>query len=82
MSAFSARLLLTFARVWHGLEQLGRRVRQRLRRQRKQLRAEARQLGLQLLDVLDDLPFVPTLHSIRPVANQYYGHGAFMGAAP
>lgn len=82
MSAFSSRIFLTFARAWHGLEQLGRRVRQRLRRQQKQLRAEARQLGLQLLDAIDDLPFVPTLVRIRPVANQYYGHGAFMGAAP
>ncbi len=35
-----------------------------------------------LLELVDDLPFVGRLLAIRPVTNQVYGHGAFMGAAP
>ncbi len=80
--SLSSRLFLAFARAWQALEQLGRQIRQRLRRRQREIEAGARQLGLQLLDAIDDLPFVPTLVSIPPVANQYYGHGAFMGAAP
>lgn len=68
--------------MWNTLEHVVGRTRLRLRRQQRKIEAGARQLGLQLLDVIDDLPFVPTLVPIRPVHNQYYGHGAFMGAAP
>lgn len=77
-----SRLARAFGHLWNTLEHLLQRLRQRLRRQQRKIEAEARQIGLQLLDVIDDLPFVPTLVPIRPVANQYYGHGAFMGAAP
>lgn len=37
---------------------------------------------LDLWDKVDDLPFVPSFLKIIPVRNQFYGHGAFMGAAP
>jgi len=82
MPTLLARAARTLAGAWNALEHLLARLRRRLRRQQRQLEAEARQLGLQLLDVIDDLPFVPTLVPIRPVHNQFYGHGAFMGAAP
>ena len=82
MPSVGSRVLRAVAQVWNFLEHLAQRARRRLRRQQRRIEAEARQLGIELLDVIDDLPFVPTLVPIRPVANQYYGHGAFMGAAP
>ena len=72
------RLLLRLAHFWDSLELLFRRA----ERETKEVEAEVRQLGLDLLDKVDDLPFVPQLVPVPPLTNQYYGHGAFMGAAP
>ncbi len=72
------RLLLRIARLWDSLELLFRRA----ERETREVEAEVRQLGLDLLDKVDDLPFVPQLVPMPPLTNQYYGHGAFMGAAP
>lgn len=71
------RLLLRLAHFWDSLELLFRRA----ERETKEVEAEVRQLGLDLLDKVDDLPFIPQLVPVPPLTNQYYGHGAFMGAA-
>lgn len=44
--------------------------------------AEVREAGERLLDLVDDLPLIGHLLRFSPVRNQFYGHGAFMGAAP
>lgn len=44
--------------------------------------AEVREAGEKLLDLVDDLPLVGRFLRFPPVRNQFYGHGAFMGAAP
>jgi hypothetical protein len=45
-----------------------------------------RQLGqefkAELWDLVDDLPFLARLRPMEPIRNQFYGHGAFMGAGP
>jgi hypothetical protein len=83
------RFLTWFGRMWGKVESGWGALRARLRRRRRQLRAEARilsaevlQLGVQIWDRVDDLPFVPSSFKLRPIRTQYYGHGAFMGAAP
>lgn len=48
----------------------------------RELGAGVAEVGRELWDRVDDLPFVPTFLKIIPVRNQFYGHGAFMGAAP
>lgn len=40
------------------------------------------QILAKLLDLVDDVPLVGRFLAIRPIRNQVYGHGAFMGAAP
>jgi hypothetical protein len=76
--AFLLRSLRALAALWDATEALFRRAERRTRA----IEAEVRQLGLDLLDQVDDLPFVPTLVQLPPITNQFYAHGAFMGAAP
>jgi len=83
------RFLTWWGRVWGRVEARWERIMARVQRRKRQLRAEARilsaevvQLGAQLWDKVDDLPFVPSSFKLRPIRTQYYGHGAFMGAAP
>ena len=83
------RFLTWWGRVWGRVEARWGALMARLRGRRRQLRAEARilsaevrQLGVQLWDRVDDLPFVPSSFKLTPIRTQYYGHGAFMGAAP
>lgn len=83
------KLLDWFGRRWARLEAWWGALLGRLRRRRRQLRAEARligaevlQLGAQIWDRVDDLPFVPERFRLTPIRTQFYGHGAFMGAAP
>jgi hypothetical protein len=75
--------------VWGRIERARRLVRSRLRRRRAQLEAEARligaevrQIGAQLWSRVDDLPLLPASFKFSPIRTQFYGHGAFMGAAP
>jgi len=84
-----SRLADLVGRWWGRLEDGLRRAWRLIRRRQARLEAEARllaaeaaQLGVRIWDAVDDLPFVPSLQRISPVHNQFYGHGAFMGAAP
>jgi hypothetical protein len=88
MSLWS-RFLDVYGSLWARLEAALARFRHRARHQRRQietnaraLRAGAIQLGMEVWDRVDDLPFVPAIFKMPPLRNQYYGHGAFMGAAP
>ena len=72
------RLARWLAGRWDSLEVHFRGAERRTRR----IEAEVRQLGLDLLDRVDDLPGMPPLVVMPPLTNQFYGHGAFMGAAP
>ena len=83
------RVLTALGRAWARVESAWRRIASRLTRRKRQLKAEARllgaevlQIGVQIWDKIDDLPFVPTSFKLSPVKTQFYGHGAFMGAAP
>lgn len=83
------RLLSRWGRVWRRVESFWSAVWARLSRKRRQLRAEARilgaeviQLGAMVWDKVDDLPLVPASFKLTPIRTQFYGHGAFMGAAP
>lgn len=76
-------------RIWGRFEQWYNRVTARFRRERRQLGAEMRllsaeviQLGAKVWDAVDDLPLIPKSFKLKPVKTQFYGHGAFMGAAP
>jgi len=48
----------------------------------REIGREAVALAEALWDKVDDLPIVPSAFRISPVRYQFYGHGAFMGAAP
>lgn len=83
------KLLDWWGRRWARLERWWARLTDRFRRRRRQLGAEARilgaevrQLGVVLWDRVDDLPLVPSSYKVTPIRTQFYGHGAFMGAAP
>jgi len=83
------RFLSWWGRVWDTVEAWWDAAMARLQRQRRQISAEARilsaeviQLGAQVWEKVDDLHLVPASFKLRPVRTQFYGHGAFMGAAP
>lgn len=83
------RLLSRWGRIWRRVESFWGALWARLSRKRRQLRAEARilgaeviQLGAMVWDKVDDLPLVPASFKLTPIRTQFYGHGAFMGAAP
>ncbi len=83
------RFLSWFGRTWGRVETFFGSIVTRLRRRRRRLEAEARlvgaevrQLGVQIWDKVDDLPFVPSSFKLTPIRTQFYGHGAFMGASP
>ena len=67
---------------WRRLEHAVWQVSRFLRRGRRQVEARVTELGRDLWDWVDDLPFVSELAPMAPVRNQLYGHGSFMGAAP
>lgn len=46
------------------------------------LGAEVQQLGATVWEHIDAVPFAPKRTRFSPVRTQFYGHGAFMGAAP
>jgi len=76
-------------RAWRRVEDVLARALLAFRQRRRRLQAEARlvgaevrQLGIQLWDKVDDLPFVPSSFKLTPIRTQLYGHGAFMGASP
>ncbi len=78
-----------FARVWDWVESLvrgrwsrARRTQARIAAEARLIGAEARQLGAPLWDAIDALAFTPERTALAPVRPQFYGHGAFMGAAP
>ena len=86
---FLGRLLSSMGHVWARVEALYDRLFARVRSRRRRLKAEARllsaevlQLGARLWEKIDDLPFVPSSFTLTPIRTQFYGHGAFMGAAP
>lgn len=83
------KVLDWWGRRWARVEAWWGRLLGRFRQRRRRLRAEARligaevrQLGAALWDQVDDLPFAPESFKLTPVRVQFYGHGAFMGAAP
>lgn len=89
MRSLRERLLGWWGRAWARVEgwwavALGaaRRRQRRLGAEARLLGAEVRQLGARIWDQVDDLPFVPTRFKLTPIRTQFYGHGAFMGAAP
>src|SRR4051812_48555482 len=86
---FIVRFFSAVGHAWGRVEAVYNRLVSRLRSRRRQLKAEARligaevlQIGVQIWDKIDDLPFVPSSFNLTPIRTQYYGHGAFMGAAP
>lgn len=70
------------AKWWAGVRTFFHRRRRRLQAEARIVGAEVLQLGAQLWDKVDDLPFVPTSFKLTPIRTQFYGHGAFMGASP
>lgn len=83
------RFFTWLGRAWRKVEDAFARALLAVRRRRRRLEAEARlvgaevrQLGIQLWDKVDDLPFVPSSFKVTPIRTQFYGHGAFMGASP
>jgi hypothetical protein len=74
---------------WARIESWWSRFTARFRTRQRQLGAEVRlisaevkQLGARFWDTVDDVPFLPSSFKLKPVRTQFYGHGAFMGAAP
>lgn len=87
--SFRFKVLDWWGRRWGRAESWLGALLGRLRRKKRQLGAEARligaeviHLGVQVWDRIDDLPFVHTSLKLTPIRTQFYGHGAFMGAAP
>ncbi len=85
--------LLRLARGWGRVEgalyRLLRLVRRRAGRVQREVQAEARlaeaevrQVGARLLEPFEGLTLFDAVLGIAPISTQYYGHGAFMGAAP
>jgi hypothetical protein len=74
-------LLDAFGRFWARVEALLWWLWRRLRRQHAEIEAQARQIGDELLQIVD-LSWVWTPPAISPVRRRFYGHGAYMGAAP
>ena len=85
--------LVRIARSWGHIEvamhRLLRLVRRRAGRVQREVEAEARlaeaevrQVGARLLEPFEGLTLFDAVLGIAPISTQYYGHGAFMGAAP
>lgn len=85
--------LVRIARGWGHIEvamhRLLRLVRRRAGRVQREVEAEARlaeaevrQAGARLLEPFEGLTLFDAVLGIAPISTQYYGHGAFMGAAP
>ncbi len=85
--------LVRIARGWGHIEvamhRLLRLVRRRVGRVQREVEAEARlaeaevrQVGARLLEPFEGLTLFDAVLGIAPISTQYYGHGAFMGAAP
>ena len=85
--------LVMLAKGWGRVERLLNRTlrlaRRRAARVKREVEAEARlaeaevrQVGAQLLEPFDGFHLFASALDIAPVSTQYYGHGAFMGAAP
>ncbi len=68
-------------RLRQGAGWLAGRVQMRSQRA-SSLRQDAREFGEDLLALAESLVFTPKHLNIQPIRNQFYGHGAFMGAAP
>jgi len=86
-------VLLRLARSWGRVEgvlyRLLRLVRRRAGRVQREVQAEARlaeaevrQVGARLLEPFEGFTLFDAVLGIAPISTQYYGHGAFMGAAP
>jgi len=83
------RLARSWGRVEGALYRLLRLVRRRAGRVQREVQAEARlaeaevrQVGARLLEPFEGLTLFDAVLGIAPISTQYYGHGAFMGAAP
>lgn len=81
MSAPQAQPPGRFKRLLNSIGWLFSRARQRAKSD-SSLEQDVREFGEDLLALADELNFLPKRQQIRPVRNQFYGHGAFMGAAP
>lgn len=68
-------------RLRQGAGWLAGRVQMRSQRA-SSLRQDAREFGEDLLALAESLVFTSQHLNIQPIRNQFYGHGAFMGAAP
>ncbi len=83
--SLSTRLLAWIGRAWGRVEAGWARLLGRARRRRRQLTAEARILGAEVLQLGAQLwvpARLPAAFKLTPIRTQFYGHGAFMGAAP
>lgn len=76
------RALHGIGRAWGGVESAAGRATVTLRRRKQRLEAEIRDHAGNVLNASDDVPFLPIRRRIPRIHNQFYGHGAFMGAAP
>ena len=85
--------LVRIARGWGHVEvalhRLLRLLRRRAGRVQREVEAEARlaeaevrQVGARLLEPFEGFTLFDAVLGIAPISTQYYGHGAFMGAAP
>jgi hypothetical protein len=76
------RAMHKVGKTWVRVEDTAQRAARKLRRKGDEIEREARALVVELWKLVDDHPFESPREKILPVVNQFYGHGAFMGAAP
>ena len=83
------RLARSWGRVegaWHRLLRLLRRragrVQREVQAEARLAEAEVRQAGARLLEPFEGAALFDSVFGIAPISTQFYGHGAFMGAAP
>jgi hypothetical protein len=78
----SRRKASSLARLWRLLELGVWRVRRWVRRRQRQVEAQLYEIGREMWNLVDEFPQLGERVPIIPIRNQFYAHGAFMGAAP
>lgn len=69
-------------RVWRLVRRRAGRVQREVEAEARLAEAEVRQAGARLLEPFEGFALFDSVFGIAPIGTQYYGHGAFMGAAP